>query len=127
MKNWYWKTFFIVLAMTVILWTIAISAARYFNFYITPDNAVITVIGIVAAFIVIGNYAQVHEIKAELDEKIAEVKKELKEKQANSQQPQAPPAVNTEIPENEIKESDKEPKEEEIEENNKNKKKNRKR
>lgn len=73
MKNWYWKTFFVVLAMTVILWTIAISAARYFNFYITPDNAVITVIGIVAAFIVIGNYAQVNEIKSDLYKKIEEV------------------------------------------------------
>lgn len=49
-------------------------------------------------------------------------KEELKEKQADSLHPQAPPAVNTEIPENEIKESEEEPEEIEEQKNSKDKK-----
>ncbi len=77
--SWYWKTLGIVLLSAIVLWTIAIIAAKCFDFYISTDSAVITVIGIVAGVIVIGNYAQVREMKAELDKKITEVEKRRKE------------------------------------------------
>lgn len=77
--SWYWKTLGIVLLSAIVLWALAIIAAKYFDFYISTDSAVITMIGIVAGVIVIGNYAQVREMKAELDKKIAEVEKRRKE------------------------------------------------
>ncbi len=73
MKNWYWKTFFIVLAMTLLLWIIAIVAAKRFDFYITPNDGVITIIGVVAGFIVIGNYAQVHEMEEKYEKRIKDL------------------------------------------------------
>ena len=78
-NGWYWKTLGIISATAVLLWFIAIVAAKCFDFYISEDGAVITVIGIIAGIVVIGNYAQVHEIKVCLDEKIEEVEKRQKE------------------------------------------------
>lgn len=78
-NGWYWKTLGIISATAVLLWFIAIVAAKCFDFYISEDSAVITVIGIIAGIVVIGNYAQVHEIKVCLDEKIEEVEKRQKE------------------------------------------------
>lgn len=77
--NWYWKALGVVLATAIVLWAIAIIAAKCFDFYISTDSAVSTIIGIVAGIIVIGNYAQVQDMKAELDKKIAEVEKRRKE------------------------------------------------
>lgn len=73
--GWYWKAFFIVLVMAIILWGIAIYSSIHWEFYISKDSTVITVIGIIAGLIVIGNYAQVNEIKTNLDKKIAEVER----------------------------------------------------
>jgi len=78
-NGWYWKTLGIISATAILLWIIAIVAAKCFDFYISEDGAVITVIGIIAGIVVIGNYAQVHEIKVCLDEKIEEVEKRQKE------------------------------------------------
>lgn len=78
-NGWYWKTLGIISATAILLWIIAIVAAKCFDFYISEDSAVITVIGIIAGIVVIGNYAQVHEIKECLDEKIEEVEKRQKE------------------------------------------------
>ena len=78
-NGWYWKTLVIISATAILLWIIAIVAAKCFDFYISEDSAVITVIGIIAGIVVIGNYAQVHEIKVCLDEKIEEVEKRQKE------------------------------------------------
>lgn len=78
-NGWYWKTLVIISATAILLWIIAIVAAKCFDFYISEDSAVITVIGIIAGIVVIGNYAQVHEIKECLDEKIDEVEKRQKE------------------------------------------------
>ena len=78
-NGWYWKTLGIISATAILLWIIAIVAAKCFDFYISEDSAVITVIGIIAGIVVIGNYAQVHEIKVCLDEKIEEVEKRQKE------------------------------------------------
>ena len=78
-NGWYWKTLGIISATAILLWVIAIVAAKCFDFYISEDSAVITVIGIIAGIVVIGNYAQVHEIKVCLDEKIEEVEKRQKE------------------------------------------------
>lgn len=81
-SNWYWKAFGIVLATAIVLWAIAIIAAKCFDFYISTDSAVSTIIGIVAGIIVIGNYAQVQDMKAELDKKIADVEKRQAENDA---------------------------------------------
>ena len=78
-NGWYWKTLVIISTTAILLWIIAIVAAKCFDFYISEDSAVITVIGIIAGIVVIGNYAQVHEIKVCLDEKIEEVEKRQKE------------------------------------------------
>lgn len=77
--NWYWKSFIVVIVIAIVLWALAIIAAKQFDFYISEDSAVSTIIGVVAGIIVIGNYAQVHEMKAELDKKIADVEKRQKE------------------------------------------------
>lgn len=77
--NWYWKALGVVLTTAILLWAIAIIAAKCFDFYISTDSAVSTIIGIVAGIIVIGNYAQVQDMKAESDKKIAEVEKRRKE------------------------------------------------
>lgn len=75
MKDWYWKTFFIVLAMAVIIWGIAIVSSYFLDYYISDDSVAITVIGVVAGIVVIGNYAQVNEIKKDLYDKIKDVEK----------------------------------------------------
>lgn len=79
---WYLKALGVVLATAIVLWAIAIIAAKCFDFYISTDSAVSTIIGIVAGIIVIGNYAQVQDMKAELDKKIADVEKRQAENDA---------------------------------------------
>lgn len=76
-SNWYWKAFGIVLATAIVLWAIAIIAAKCFDFYISEDSAVITIIGVVAGIIVIGNYAQLAEIRNETNKKLDEVRNKL--------------------------------------------------
>lgn len=91
--GWYWKAFFIVLVMAIILWGIAIYSSIHWEFYISKDSTVITVIGIIAGLIVIGNYAQVNEIRNTLNEKIKEVERrqdaldfEVKKERTNDSQ-----------------------------------------
>lgn len=74
-NGWYWKTLGFVVITTIVLWGIAIIAAKCFDFGISEDSAAITVIGAVAGIVVIGNFAQVNEIKTNLDKKIAEVER----------------------------------------------------
>lgn len=71
--NWYWKTFLIVLGTAVVLWAIAIFAAQRLDFYISENDVVITVMGIVAGIVVIGNYAQVHDLEKRYEKRISDL------------------------------------------------------
>lgn len=78
-NGWYWKTLGFVVITTIVLWGIAIFAAKCFDFGISDDSVAITVIGVVAGIVVIGNYAQVNEIKKDLDNRIKKVEKRQNE------------------------------------------------
>ena len=71
--NWYLKTFLIVLGTAVVLWAIAIFAAQRLDFYISENDVVITVMGIVAGIVVIGNYAQVHDLEKRYEKRISDL------------------------------------------------------
>ncbi|MBO7652848.1 MAG: hypothetical protein J6S84_09105 [Bacteroidales bacterium] len=79
MKNWYLKTLLVVLLTAVLMWAAAIVAANRFGMYISTDSVAVTVMGVIAGIIVIGNYAQVHEMDQKHEKRINELEATVSE------------------------------------------------
>jgi len=75
----YAKIFIIVLFGAIIFWTLAVVSYKFFGFEINSTNIVLTLVGIVAAFVVISNYMQVYEVKNEVRDFYTNVEKEVRE------------------------------------------------
>jgi flagellar motor component MotA len=50
---------------------------KHFQIYAAPENTILIFIGILATFIVVSNYAQVADVKKELQKKILEVEQRM--------------------------------------------------
>lgn len=61
--NEYFKLIGYVLINFVIVWVLALISNKYFDVEINSDTAIILFIGIIATFIVLGNYSQVAEMR----------------------------------------------------------------
>lgn len=61
--NEYLKLIGYVLITFVIVWILALVSNKYFDVEIDSDTAIISFIGIIATFIVVGNYSQVAEMR----------------------------------------------------------------
>jgi predicted RNase H-like nuclease (RuvC/YqgF family) len=67
-------------AGAIVFFAVAVLAKEFFCFYITGDSIVMTLIGILATFVVVNNYAQVTEIKSEFAGIEQRVKQQAEEK-----------------------------------------------
>jgi hypothetical protein len=70
----YWKVFGIAVLTVAVFWLFSLISKKCFSFDFSVDNIAVTFIGIVAAFVVVGNYAQVKDIERKFDEKINDLK-----------------------------------------------------
>ena len=61
--NEYIKLISYVLITFVVVWILALISNKYFDVEINSDTAIISFIGIIATFIVVGNYSQVAEMR----------------------------------------------------------------
>lgn len=90
-KSNYVLTSIIVVSFAALLFiTMAIIASKQYGLSIHPDSVVITFVGIIATFIVVTNYAQVTDIKNDLEESIGKLDRKLRylsneQRQANKQ------------------------------------------
>ena len=70
----YWAILGISVAVAIIFWVLAFIATHFFNFCLTNDQIVATIAGVLATFVVVGNYAQVQEIRHDFEKKVDELK-----------------------------------------------------
>ncbi len=90
----YVKTSLITASVAALLFIVAaVLASKKFGLNISPDNVVLTFAGILATFIVVTNYAQVIDIKKEMNDKInildRQIKKQMRDNQGNNPNRQA--------------------------------------
>jgi hypothetical protein len=76
--DFYLKIFLVLLASSIIFWILAIVSAKCFGFWINNEIVIITIIGILATFIVVGNYAQIKEIEGKFERKHKDSISEIK-------------------------------------------------
>lgn len=85
--NYVVKALCTAVAAAIIFIGAAIYASKKYDFNITPDNIVLTFVGIIATFLVITNYAQVIDIKRDFHRrvtKLEEKRRRLDNKITNS-------------------------------------------
>lgn len=70
----YIKIFCTILLGSIAFWALAILAHKLFQFTLSQDSIVLTLVGILATFVVVSNYAQVKEVENQFENKINEVK-----------------------------------------------------
>lgn len=63
----YAKIFLITLFSAILFWFLAVISYKFFGFEINSTNIVLTLVGIIATFIVISNYLQIYEMKSDLN------------------------------------------------------------
>lgn len=59
----YFKILMVVLVGTIVFWALSLLSYFTFGFVISETNIILTFVGVLTAFILISNYAQVKEIK----------------------------------------------------------------
>jgi hypothetical protein len=64
-KLYYIKVFGVTIVSAIVFWGLAILSYKFFGFEINATNIVLTLVGILATFVVISNYLQVKEVKDE--------------------------------------------------------------
>jgi hypothetical protein len=79
----YLKILITIISGSVFFWLLAVFAYRCFDFALDQNNVIITLIGVLATFVVVSNYMQVKDIEAKFNEKILSVES-LNEKKINS-------------------------------------------
>jgi hypothetical protein len=84
-RKWitYLGIFAVILIGSVIFWLLAILTKEFFDIWITNENIIITLIGVLATFVVVSNYIQVKEVKDEFLAKITSTKSDF-EKMINN-------------------------------------------
>lgn len=76
----YWKLLGVLIFASFVFWVFAVVALKCFDVAIELDNVILTLVGILATFVVVGNYMQVKEVKDEFNGKVEkEVEKAVKE------------------------------------------------
>lgn len=63
------------IASAFIFWVIAVFAAKYYSFYVSHDNIILTMVGILATFVVVSNYVQIADIRKEFNIRVSELEK----------------------------------------------------
>ncbi|MDR0874125.1 MAG: hypothetical protein LBN27_11780 [Prevotellaceae bacterium] len=80
-KDFYAKILAVIFFGSMFFWLLAVGAYKCFGFgIINEDGVVLTLIGILATFVVVSNYAQVKEIENSFNEKVAEIKNEFSDR-----------------------------------------------
>jgi uncharacterized membrane protein (DUF485 family) len=69
----------LITAFSIVFFALFIWLNRKYHFGISDDGIVLTFVGIIAAFVVIGNYAQVIEIKKEFEKAIENIEGKFQE------------------------------------------------
>ena len=72
-KTFFLWLFLIILSGAVLFWVGAIVASKCWGVNFTSDSIVLTFVGIIATFVVIGNYAHTKAIEEKFEEKIKEL------------------------------------------------------
>ena len=73
-KWWFYAIVFaIIVAGAIGFWVLAVVSYRYFGFALDANNVVVTLVGILATFVVVGNYLQVQDVKREFGVKVSGV------------------------------------------------------
>lgn len=80
-ENYVKKALITAVAAALLFIIAAIIADKRWGLAISPDNVVLTFVGILATFIVVTNYAQVLDIKRDLDQKVALLERRMKQQQ----------------------------------------------
>ena len=81
MKNkWFYiKVLGVIIGGAMVFWILAVCAFEFFNFgIIDAQGIVLVLIGILATFVVVSNYAQVLTIKQDFENKITEIEQNCK-------------------------------------------------
>jgi len=90
MKNkWFYvKVLGIIIGGAIVFWCLAVCAFKFFSFgIIDAQGIVLSLVGILATFVVVSNYAQVLTIKQDFERKITEFEQNCKEQiDANNQE-----------------------------------------
>jgi len=78
----YWWLLGIILSSAFLFWVLAVIAYKYFDFGIIDEKGIVlTLIGVLATFIVVSNYMQVKEIENKFNKQIYETNKKILELQ----------------------------------------------
>jgi len=64
------KILAIVICAAVVFWLLACVSAKCLGFYIGNDQIIVTLLGILATFVVVSNYAQVENIKRDIEQQL---------------------------------------------------------
>jgi archaellum component FlaC len=70
-RRFYLIIFLVIIASAAAFWFLAVASYKYFGFALDANNVILTLVGILATFVVISNYAQVVEVKNEFKEKLS--------------------------------------------------------
>jgi Skp family chaperone for outer membrane proteins len=71
--RFYLLLFGVIVAAAIVFLALSVLAHKCFGYSISEETSIIAVIGILATFVVVSNYAQTKAIKDELEEKLQEV------------------------------------------------------
>jgi hypothetical protein len=71
------KLLLVIIAGAAAFWFLAVISYKYFGFALDAKNVVLTLVGILATFVVVSNYMQVQEVKKEFESKVGETRKKI--------------------------------------------------
>jgi flagellar basal body-associated protein FliL len=78
-KWFYVKILCVVILCAIVFWALAVCAYQWFGFnVIEAQDIVLTLVGILATFVVISNYAQVQTIKQDFEKNISDIERNCK-------------------------------------------------
>ena len=73
----YLKTLSVIIFGAIVFWVLAVCALEIFDFGIIDEKGIVlTLVGILATFVVVSNYIQVTEIKNSFDKEITKIRNE---------------------------------------------------
>jgi hypothetical protein len=75
--RFYLEIFLVIVICAFIFWFLAVMSYTCFGFALSPDNVVVTLVGILATFVVISNYMQVRDVKGEFESKLGDAKRDF--------------------------------------------------
>ena len=78
MKISYWKILIIVLIAALVFWVLAVLSQKCFGFTVSEETSIVTIIGILSTFVVIGNFTQTQAIKEDINAKINVIEEKQK-------------------------------------------------